>query len=452
MDSLRITPLTEDAVDALIEAAGGGRAHTDADRRSKRGADYLLGEAIIELKILEDDGLEKPERQAKLAALFRQSEPTQPVIVLARENLSDKAQRDYDRILEGPIKTAVRSARSQLRQSRSEHPDATTSILFVINNGYTALDHETLVQLVAHRVRNDTSEIDGVVVAGCYYYSDAFDSHFLWPIDYVPINLNNNFTSFNRLREAWNDEATRFMTMLMQRPMPDATKGPVVDSQFDVDGITYVKPAPPMGRKSEFYIKGRPRKNSTGLEHCPSVATTFPDMTRGEWTLFRAALPDSTSLKNTYEDWLVSRVTAASESDAPLKPFVKVLVTHDGWKKWCQDHTAPSDFSSVRAYANELFETKVREIISSARERTSHSLLPPCYILVATEEIGQDRANDVSHIAIVREMPNSDPIVRELIVDVRIFHEHALALAAAYAVAEGVNFVMWQKNLRYSWT
>ena len=60
--STRIHPLTEEVFDDIIEAAGGYRAHPDHDRRPKRGADYILGGAVIELKILKDEGLAKPER------------------------------------------------------------------------------------------------------------------------------------------------------------------------------------------------------------------------------------------------------------------------------------------------------------------------------------------------------------------------------------------------------
>jgi len=56
-------PISEAEIDEVIVAAGGRRAHEDAHRRVKRGADYVLGDAVIELKTLEGDGLEKPERQ-----------------------------------------------------------------------------------------------------------------------------------------------------------------------------------------------------------------------------------------------------------------------------------------------------------------------------------------------------------------------------------------------------
>jgi hypothetical protein len=451
MEQFRIRPLSEADIDAVIEAAGGDRAHADADRRRNPGADYVLGEAVIELKALDDEGLVKPERQAKLATLFRKHETSRPVIVLDRANLPKSAQREYDRILEGPIKTAVRTARTQLKQSRAEHPAATASVLFVINNGYTALNHEALLQIVAHRVRNDTQEIDGIVVAGCYFHSDTFDSFFLWPIDYLPINLNRPFPSFDKLRQAWNYLSQRFMRdVVLGNIAPDGIKGPVVDTQFDIDGVTYVKPAPPIGKESEFFVRGRPRKNSSGFTQIPPVATTFPDLSREEWKLFCAALPYEGLLFASYEQWQAERAAAAA-SGIPLKPFVPVPITFKGWQKWRKGRHVPKALFAVRTYANELFEQKIRAIMLSARERSVSIILPSRYVLAVTEEIGQDCANDLSHIVAIREMPSSDPAIRALVTDARIYHEHALAVACAHAVAEDIECVLWQKESRYAW-
>lgn len=121
MDHFRLRPISEPDIDQVIENAGGGRAHPDADRREQIGADYVLGNCVIELKALDDEGLAKPERQAKLAALFGSLHPNRPVVVLDRDSLPPAEQRSFDRILEGPIKTAIGKAKKQLKQSRLEH-------------------------------------------------------------------------------------------------------------------------------------------------------------------------------------------------------------------------------------------------------------------------------------------------------------------------------------------
>lgn len=450
MDTFRIHTLSEKQIDAVIEAAGGRRAHPNADRRSKRGADYILEEALIELKGLDDEGLGKPERQGKLAKLFREREFERPVIVIDRERLDEGSQRVYDRVLEGPIKSAVGSARRQLRQSRSEYGGGHTSILFIVNNGYTALNHGALTRMVAHRVRNDTNEIDGVVVAGCYFHGDGFDGHVVWPIDYVPINLIRPFKSYEVLRAAWESFAEQFMTDLVLGRMSEGMKGPIVDTEFDVDGVTFVKPAPPMGEKSGYYRNGRPRKNSSGIEQCPPVGLTFPEMTRQGFAEFEKALRGSL-LSHSYEIRQAER-NEAVRLGTKLAPFVPVPVECRDWLLWCRSNRQERSERSIGEYANQIFSGCVRALLDSARDVSACGIIPSRFVLAATEEIGQDRANDVSHITDVRELPNGDTQARVLVANARIFHEHAVALASAYAFIEGVDCVIWEKNLDYAWS
>jgi hypothetical protein len=451
MDTFRIQPISEAAVDEIVAAAGGARAHPDADRRLKPGADYLLGDALVELKVLDDEGLSKPERQRKLADLFTKYGDRRPVVVIDRNRLPKSGQREFDRILDRPLNGIIKKARSQLMQSRSEFDHATCSILMVLNNGYTALKHKALAELVAHRARHDSREIDGVVVGGCYYYGDGFDSFFLWPLDYIPINANAPFTAFSELKRAWDTYAGRTMTALVRGELPlDAGKGPVLDTQFEVDGTTYVKPAPPMGKASKFYTYGRPRKGGLNEAGIPPVALTFPDMTAGEWSRFREVLPSDSLLCESYQEWREHR-EKGFDAGSPLKPFVPVRVTKKEWLQWCKENRQPRNGRSVRQYANELFSERLRVLLYAARERRPDSIVPSRYVLVITEEIGQDRGNDLTRIGLVQAGAPDDMVVKELLLDARIFHEHGLALAGAYALIEGVECVMWQKDLRYAW-
>lgn len=153
MGHFKLRPISELDTHQVVEDAGGKRAHPDADRRAEIGADYILGNCVIELKALDDEGLAKPERQKKLAALFGPLNQKKPVVVLDRNSLPPNEQRNFYQILEGPIKTAISKAKKQLKQSRLEHEGTTTSIIWFINNGYTALDHAALLKLIAHRVK-----------------------------------------------------------------------------------------------------------------------------------------------------------------------------------------------------------------------------------------------------------------------------------------------------------
>lgn len=446
--SFRIRRLSETEIELVIIKAGGKRAHLDADRRSLRGADFVLGTSVIELKILEDEGLGKPERQQKLAKLFRERFASRPTIVLDRGLLDTSGQRAYDRIVEGPVKTAVSSARQQLRQSRSEH-NAASTVLWIINNGYSSLSQSALMELAVRRARNDSSDIDAVVVSGAYFYSDSFDSVFVWPIDCTPIHLDKPFKDFEALRDAWNGLSMDRMTALLQEPAAvDDTKGPVVDLSFQLEGVTYVMPTPPMGRESNFFINGRPRNNSTGITSSPPVATVFASLNRQEWTEFkhRHALAVSSA---DYSEWTTREARARSECD--LKPFITIPVTHDGWREWAQKQ--PKETSvSVHQYASDLFQSKIMGVINGARELTGASVLPRRYMLLITEEIGQDLAFDISHLAEVCTLPDGRNHFDEVWTDKSMFFEQALTIAAAEAVARGAEYVLWEKDKTYAWS
>lgn len=447
LPSFRIRKLSEAEIETVIVSAGGKRAHPDADKRSLRGADFVLGSSVIELKILEDEGLDKPERREKLAMLFRKRFPSRPTVVLDRNILDTQGQRAFDRIVEGPVKTAVASARLQLQQSRSEH-NAGSTVLWIINNGYSSLSHSALTELVARRARNDSSEIDAVVVSGAYFYSDSFDSIFLWPIDCTAIHLDRPFRDFAVLRDAWNGLADERMTALLCEPATaDDTKGPVVDLSFQLDGVTYVMPTPPMGRESKFFTDGRPRNNSTGITSSPPVATVFAGLNLQEWTEFKKRDAMAVPSAN-YREWMTRAERAKSECN--LKPFITVPVTHAGWWDWAQQQ--PKETSvSIHLYASDLFQKKILGVITSARELTEECIHPHRYMLLITEEIGQDLAFDISHLAEVYTLPSGRDHIDEVWADRPMFFEQALAVAAAEAIARGVECVLWKKEKTYAW-
>jgi hypothetical protein len=173
-------------------------------------------------------------------------------------------------------------------------------------------------------------------------------------------------------------------------------------------------------------------------------------MAKHSWKEFKSRLPDEDELQPNYEAWLQHQ-EEASESGELLMPFVPINITHAGWDAWRHDKGLPPTMRTIRDYANELFNIKAQAIIAAARERSAVGLVPANYMLVITEEIGQDRGNDVSRIGRVRERAGRQPLIRPLAENLRIFHEHALALGAAHAVANGVESVRWQKDRRYAW-
>lgn len=445
--SFRIRLISESEIETIVEVAGGTRAHPDADKRHPRGADFLLGGSVIELKILEDEGLDKPERQKKLASLFGALEPGRPTVVLDRRALDEHEKREYDRIVEGPVKTAVASARRQLKQSQAEL-DTKCGVLWVINNGYTSLSHDSLLELLARRARHDSSEIDAVVVSGAYSYSDGFDSFFLWPIDIVSINSDQPFQAFEALRAAWEQLSLDRMNAMMREPEEGLdSKGPVVDISFEVDGVIYVMPTPPIGQDSDFFTRGRPRSNSTGIDSVPHVATIFAGLSSGEWNMFREH-PQFEVSSSDFRAWKRDEESARSENT--LGNLLTIPIKYDGWIDWMQAQPAEASLS-VHAYAAAVFEDRIRRLIDGARKRTATTVLPRRYMLLLTQQIGQDLAFDVSDLAEVFIRSDGQDGIEEVWKDRQIFFEHALAVIGAEAISRGVEHIFWQKDQRYLW-
>ena len=444
--TIRIRPLSEDVFTEIIELAGGRRAYADHINMTMKNADYILGDAVIELKILDDDSLKKRDRQKKLSHLFNKKDPNRPVHVLDRNLLDPNEQKAYGRAMETPIKNAVRTAKGQLAQSRSQFPNTNCSILMLVNNANTALDHDEILEMAGRRARNDTSNIDGVVVAGAYLHSDGFDTYARWLIDYVPINLDRPFRKYIDLKNAFETYSeTAMKAAILEGLSKDMTKGPISDNSFVSEGKTFVKPAPPLGGSSDYYNKGRPRLNTTGIEKSPVVGLTFPNLNRSEWEKFRSYMPEDLSLGMCFSDW-IAKLNEASSDGTPLKPFVPVNVTLDGWINSLGDTEPPQCFESVKSYANQLYQEAVLKVIEGSGNNLETKIVPSSYILAVTEIIGQDEANDVSHIFFVNTLQKLPLVQNE-----RIFHRYALTLGASYAVKHNVASLRWVKDTKYAW-
>lgn len=437
-------------MESVLVEAGGRRAHPDAHLRKEKGADFILDDAVIELKILEEDGLDKPERRARLADLFRRHWPDRPVVVLDPGALPPMELRTYKAILQGPIKSGIAQAKKQLSQSRLEFPNATCSVLMIVNNSYAALSHEELVAIAGERAAQDTSRIDVVVVAGCYFHSDGFESFALWPIDQIALHPERPFSAYAKLAKAWGQLAERTMTDLMQGST--GSKGPLTDSTFALDGVTYVKPAPAIGAPSQFWVHGRPRQDSLGLESCPPVAITFPDLSATEWKRLHSKLDDPFGNLASLDAWRAhGRAAAAAASATVLTPFVPMKTTAGGFEAWRRRSGAEASVDSLKHYANDLFDAEARCRLDAALAFEADVHLPRRSVVVYTEVIGQDLANDISHLALMEARPGAEPRGRTLASNLRIRHQHALALGAAYAIAFDVAALLWREDLRYAW-
>lgn len=453
MNYIRINRIDEKDFDSIVELAGGERIKSNGLDSKGYYADYTLNEAIVELKFIREEGLIKESRRKKVAEIFRKAQPDRPVVVLDSKILSQKELQKYYNLMEQPIQTAVKKAAKQVHDTKSRIGTDSTRVLVILNDGYTALNMEEFREVVGKKVRNDTSKIDYAIAGGIYYYSDRFDSYFFSSFDLIPVNIDRPFPSYNILLDTWNQWIEKYMTsVVLGQKSFDDDRLPVIDLNFEIDGIEYVKICPPMGKPSKFWLGGkRPRENSTGIESCPPVATCFPKLSTVNWSKFKKVMQVESNLQDDYASWLRWSKKQEAHGGTDFQPFVAIDIEYEECISWYKKPVESLSFFTLCHYAVEVFQIKIRSVIDNAINKKASNFIMPSYIFLLTEEIGQDKAFDISSIYYINETFGfeRDDIILE---NKKLFFEYALSLASAYALHMGLETVVYEKDERYAWT
>lgn len=266
MEYLNFSKLTENDFDEMIYDAGGIR-YTDKYevRDGEDNCDYILDNAVIELKIIEEEPIEKKEKQKKFAKLFQSD--TKTVVLYPKK----EQEREYYKILASPIKERLSKASKQLKISAKRF-NKENKIAIIMNQGLTMTSHNEFKKIAIERTKNDTSGIDILIVCGIYYFSDKIEMIPLVYFEDFHIRGKDCKEIITKLRIAWNKKIKDYMTQQMVDTDLQRTKEPIQDLFFELNGIRYVKPPIPWGEPSSFYGEdGRPREDSSKDKECLSV-------------------------------------------------------------------------------------------------------------------------------------------------------------------------------------
>ena len=447
----RLNRLTEEDIDQIVFNAGGKRAVSDHCLETELNADYLLDDAIVELKLIEEEGLEKETRRRKVADIFGKTQVDRPVVVIDPNLLCKKDLQKYQNAMEGPIKTQVKKAAKQLYSTWGKN-NSRLRVLLAINNGYSALDADEFNSIVVKCATNDTAKIDYVITAGFYYYSDDHENYFFPTFELFQIQTDVEFHSFTKLKDCWHRYTEKLLTlMLLDEREIKNPKNPVIDIEYLYQGIKYLKPAPPMGKPSEFYTDGvRPRYNSTGIERLPPIGIAFPQLSKDQWCKFKMHLPHENLLQGEYSKWRKFVSEEMKKNDEKLMPAVGIDIVFEQFEKWCDSTAREMSFSNLCYFSRYLFDAQVRKVIHCSNPADNIKINYTCYIYLSTEELGRDKANDISSIYYVSEIPGLER-QEELLKDQLLFFEFGLAIASAYAIKYGTSLVIHEIDKTYCW-
>ncbi len=436
MEHLNVFRIKESDFDGIIRRIGGRRLSEDESREELKNADYVLDDAVIELKIVEEEPSMKATKQGKLALLFGKDTET---VVIDPQVLDEDGRKRYYRIMETPIKQHVKKAARQLKRSKGMLGLQGPRIAVLVNNGLYAMSSEEFESRAFKCAANDTSAIDILLVGGVYCYSDTFDMYLFPELASFYINGDFGCKAVQAIRTGWDEFVESYMRSVIVDTSTDRTKEPVKEISFERAGVRYVKAAPRFPA-STFWPGGvRPRMDSTGQDACPPVATVLPLFSPKAYHAATAAIIDKERLHGTlieYNQWCRDQMSSRSNPLCPIVGFE--LSPAECTSNW---------YADLCCGAARDFNRYLRGLLDRALP-WSETHVSLNYTLITSHEIGIDKANDLAWISLISEVPGFEKKL-EILCAKRMKVEYALALGGAYAILHRCPQVYYLRERMY---
>lgn len=246
-----IPRLTESFFDKVMARTGGRRLSIDDIDNDQNNADYLMSNAVLELKLIEEEALLKQERQDKIKQFFCDNHilPSRTGEVdLDIANLPDELKSRYTNILVGPIKGAVKKAAKQIKASKTRLNRVNDDgILLIANNGYASLEQLEFDKLVLGCAKRDTSQIDFVICTTVAHHRGDFKTYVFITSECYSVRNKKLNQKTEEIAQIIKDEFCTLMDIMMKKLTdPSLWKQsvpPVTDVFFEADGVRFVKKA-----------------------------------------------------------------------------------------------------------------------------------------------------------------------------------------------------------------
>lgn len=443
MDYLEFSSLTEKDFDEIIFNAGGKRYTNNSSIQKGLNCDYILDDAVIELKIIEEEPIEKKQKQEKFVKLF----PAYAETVLL---IPTKEQKyEYYKILESPIKSALKKASKQLKKSAKDI-GAKLRIAIIINNGLYMVSQKEFREIALKRAKNDTSGIDILIIASMHYYSDKFDMIVLFEFKDFEINkikYENKKSIIESLRKAWNEKTQNYMTEQLVNSNLKRGKMPIQDLYFEYNGIQYIKPSIQWGEDSKWCKNGRPRLDSTKEKDIPQILVIPTFDNENTYNYVKENLYEKNILRKSlreYNDWI-------ENNPIDLQTNIQLFLNIELTLKDLNLIKLPFYMQNIQDLAYNKVKKFRKQLIDSLEEFTPN-INSNNFILIEVEEIGMDKANDISYISHITNDPKSKKSIQEDLVNgKRIDFENAVELGIALCIALKADKVTYVKDETYKW-
>ncbi len=245
-----IPNITERFVDNVVFACGGRRL-TDEEKNFEKlkNAGYLFEGCIAELKIIEEEGLLKEEKQGNIANIFKRLFPTVEFINIENALGNEQVKQEYFSIIEKPIRKVIRKASKQLKSTHSFLGwDQAEKIIIIVNNGFASIQADDFKKICIKSAKNDTSSIDNIVTISLRVVGNGFDTMTFIDTGAISINKQTHSTIPENIRHEVVNKYAQAMTYMMRNQVEASQSKDkasyIKDILFEKHGISFVYPAP----------------------------------------------------------------------------------------------------------------------------------------------------------------------------------------------------------------
>ncbi len=230
--------ITEEFIDQVVVDAGGRRLSEQEKRSGVRNADYLIGDFVFELKDLQEEGLEKGGHQKKIAELFSRYSPNESEIVIDPSILSKPDYIAYLNIMGRPIKTHIRTASRQIKDTKIllDRPNLLGGII-LLNTGFGSFPHEAFSEQVERYASKDSRQFYAVVSISVWSYTNGFDTYVFYRFS-PPLPTHKEVIA---LKDSFSRRFEEMMTNLVRGEIPEVSEraSPVKPVAFKHLGIDF---------------------------------------------------------------------------------------------------------------------------------------------------------------------------------------------------------------------
>ncbi|MFD2670758.1 hypothetical protein [Marinicrinis sediminis] len=233
---ISIPKLTEAFMDKVILRAGGKRLDY-ISKKMKKNADYIIGDYIIELKILEEERLFKESVKTKLANLL--GVPENKYVSLNHQDIPADKYNLYLNVFREPIQDAIKSASKQIKSTKEIlNNDKLKGGIIFINNGTTSTPPEVFLECVSRSIKNNTSQIDTNITICNWLETNGSDSYFMYQIHPLePVGIQKIIS------ESFDNEMDAFMNDWGKSGFPQTEEmlEPLFNISYEKYGIVFTR-------------------------------------------------------------------------------------------------------------------------------------------------------------------------------------------------------------------